>query len=184
MMRKAVPALVIAGAMALGTLAAAAQVTPPRGGQRQRLELERRLQLRFDNTVQQQLGLDQGGMDQLQGLLRSFQEERSALARSQASLRYRLRDPGLPDLSEEEAATLIQEMVTLQEQELQLYKREQAELLSILSPLQLLRLYRLRDDLGRRVQQLRQGRGGGAVREGIGGTLSPPFGGGGFPLLR
>lgn len=179
MMWKTFPALALAGAMVLGPLELAAQVTPPRGGQRQRLELERRLQLRFQRTVQEQLSLDAGGIQRLQGVLRTFQEERSELARAQASLRHRLRDPALPQLGEEQARALIREMVELQERELELYKREQAELLAILSPVQLLRFYGLREELGRRVQELRRGRGGGILREGVGGALSPPYGGGG-----
>ncbi len=66
--------------------------------------------------------------------MQSFQEERQALNRAQASLRYRLRDPALPDMEEDEARALIQEMVDLQQRELDLYKREQAELLKVLSP--------------------------------------------------
>ena len=75
------------------------------------------------------------------------------------------------DIPEAEASRLLQEMVALQEQELSLYKREQAQFLEFVSPVQLIRIYRLRDDLGQRVQQLRQGRGqGGGRGNGSGGV--------------
>ncbi len=167
MMRNLFSTLALAGVLLLVPSLSSAQVTPPPGGQRQRLELERRLQQGFGRALQNQLGLDQTQLQGVQGVMQSFQEERQALNRAQASLRYRLRDPALTDMAEEEAMSLVREMVELQERELDLYKREQAELLKLMSPLQLLRLYRLRDDLGQRVQELRQGRGGGG---GVGGV--------------
>ncbi len=170
MIRKAIPTLTLAAILALAGAPAfaAGQVTPPPGAQRQRVELEQRLQRGFYRQLQSQLQLEPVQVEKLQGVTRSFQEERRTLNRSQASLRYKLRDPGLVDMPEEDARTLLQEMVDLQEQELALYKREQAELLEFVTPTQLIRLYRLRDDLGQRVQQLRQGRGQGGGR-GVGG---------------
>jgi uncharacterized membrane protein YgcG len=82
-------------------------------------------------------------------------------------------------MGEDEAKALIQEMVDLQQCELDLYKKEQEELLLVLPPVQLIRFYRLRDDMGQRVQQLRQGRGRGGSRGGAGGLATAPDGGGG-----
>jgi len=179
MMSKKISALALVGVLTLAPIFVSAQVTPPPGGQRQRLELERRLQLGFQRSIQNQLGLGQETMQSVRGVMQSFQEDRSALNRAQASLRYRLRDPALPDMGEDEAKALIQEMVDHQQRELDLYKKEQEELLRVLSPVQLIRLYRLRDDMGQRVQQLRQGRGQGGGRGGVGGLAPPPDGGGG-----
>jgi hypothetical protein len=80
-----------------------------------------------------------------------------------------------------DASALLQEMVDLQQQELDLYKREQAELLTVMTPTELVRFYRLRDNLGQRLQQLRQGRGrgggqGGAVGSGLPGVGMGPGG--------
>ncbi len=179
MMSKKISALALVGVLTLAPIFVSAQVTPPPGGQRQRLELERRLQLGFQRSIQNQLGLGQETMQSVRGVMQSFQEDRSALNRAQASLRYRLRDPVLPDMGEDEAKALIQEMVDHQQRELDLYKKEQEELLRVLSPVQLIRLYRLRDDMGQRVQQLRQGRGQGGGRGGVGGLAPAPGGGGG-----
>jgi Spy/CpxP family protein refolding chaperone len=156
--------------MALAPLAGSSQVTPPGAGQRQRMELERRLQQGFQRTVQTQLNLGDEELQSLRAIMQSFQEDRSRLNRAQASLRYRLRDPALQDISEEDARALLAEMVQLQEEELDLYRREQAQLLTVLTPLQLVKFYRLRDTLGQRVQELRLGRGRG------GGGLGPPGG--------
>jgi hypothetical protein len=126
--------------------------------------MERNLQLRFQQSIRNQLQLDQAQTQNLQRITQSFQTERSSLARAQASLRHRLRDPGLRNIDDAGANALLKEMVDLQQQELDLYKREQGELLKFMSPSQLVRFYRLRDDLGQRVQQLRlrRGQGGGA----------------------
>jgi Spy/CpxP family protein refolding chaperone len=74
-------------------------------------------------------------------------------------------------MDETAARGLLTEMVALQQSELDLYKREQEELLKFLTPVQVVRYYRLRDDLGQRVQQLRMrrgwGGGGGGVGQGI-----------------
>jgi hypothetical protein len=112
--------------------------------------------------------------EEVQGVMESFQEDRMGLARTQASLRHRLQDPGLPAIQDPEAQALLQEMVQLQERELALYRQEQEQLLTHLSPSQLLRLYALREQMNRRVQQLRQGRGGpgGPPGGGLGGMGS------------
>jgi hypothetical protein len=171
----------VVGILTLAPLAAEAQVTPPPGGRRQRLELERRLQLGFQRTVQSQLGLQEGEVVRLREVMRAFQEERAELNRAQASLRHRLRDPAIQDMEEPTAQALLRELVDVQERELALYRREQEQLLQFMTPVQVLRFYRLRDNLGQRIQQLRQGRGGGRGPGGI--SLlpipeEPPVGGG------
>ncbi len=193
-MRRQLGILFVAGVLAFGVLPAGAQVGPPGAGQRRgqeagRQELERRLQARFGQMIRNQLGLSEEQMRGLQVVMQSFQEERQSLSQVQASLRYRLRDPGLPEFSDVEARGVLQEMIRLQEEELALYKREQERLLTVLNPKQLLLFYRYREDLGRRIQELRQGRGGGmGPGGGVGGLDSGllPFlpGGSGASPLR
>jgi hypothetical protein len=183
MISKVLPMLALLVVLGLQPMATGAQVNPPRAGQgqRQRLELERRLQRGFQQSVFTEMGLDQDQMQGVRSTMQSFQEERSTLNRDQASLRYKFRDPALPDLAEDEARAILQEMVDLQQRELDLYKREQTELLGFLTPVQLVRFYRLRESLGQRVNQLRQGRGqgNGVGGNGVGGLGS---GLGGRPL--
>ncbi|NNM07018.1 MAG: hypothetical protein HKO65_18130 [Gemmatimonadetes bacterium] len=185
MMLRVISALGLASVMTLAPLLASAQVNPPPGGQRQRMQMEQRLQQGFQRSIQNQLGWDQARMEGLRGIMRSFQEERSALNRAQASVRYRLRDPALQDLTDQEAAEILQEMLEVQQQELELYRREQQELLTIMSAPELVRFYRLRDNLGQRLQQLRQGRGtGGGRGGGVGLASRPGVGRAGNRILR
>jgi len=162
-------ALFLAAILALPSIPLSAQVVQPGRGQ-QRNRLEQRLRQGFQQSIQAQLGLEPGQMRSIQEVLRSFDEERSELSRAQASVRLRLRDSSLRDIGEPEARNLLQEMVDLQERELDLYRNEQARLLELMNPVQLVRFYQLRDQLGQRVQQLRQGRGQGG---GPGGMRAP-----------
>jgi hypothetical protein len=125
--------------------------------------------------LQERLELTQDQMDALQGVMQSFREDRQALGRSQAALRLHLRGAALEGGEDEEAMELLEEMVGLQEAELELYRREQAELLTVLTPLQLVRFYQLRDEFGRRVQQLRGGGPPGGHGGGEG-TMGYPWG--------
>ena len=67
-------------------------------------------------------------------------------------------------------------MIRVQEAEFDLYRREQAELLTVLTPNQLVRFYKIRDDWGQRIQDLRRPRGPGGPGGRVGG---PPGTGGG-----
>ncbi len=187
MMFRVIAALGLASVMTLAPLLVSAQVNPPPGGQRQRLQMEQRLQLGFQRSIQNQLGLDETKMAGVQAIMRSFQQERSGLSRAQASLRHRLRDPALQDLTDEEATGILQEMLDVQQRELDLYTREQQQLLTVMTSSQLVRFYRLRENLGQRVQQLRRGGGQGPGGGRVGGSglgLAPGVGGGGAGLLR
>jgi hypothetical protein len=149
------------------------------------MQLERQLQVRFQEMVKTQLGLTDEKLQAVEGVMQSFQNERMTLGRNQASLRHRLQDPVLLDISEEDAQEILREMVSLQEREIELYRREQEQLLTHLSASQLVRFYALREQMGRRMQQLRQGRGGPGGPPGVGGRdvgQGWPGRGGGTPL--
>jgi hypothetical protein len=143
------------------------------GGQRQ--QLERRLQQGFGRLVQTELGLNAEQIAPLQAIMQSFRGDRQAVYQAQAVLRYRLRDPSLAEVSDESAREVLGEMIRVQEAELDLYRREQAELLTVLTPNQLVRFYKIRDDWGKRIQDLRRPRGPG----GPGGRPAGPPGSGG-----
>ena len=151
-------------------------------GQRlQRQELENRLQQGFGRMVAGRLGLERDGLAALQEVMQSFRENRMALNQDQAALRRRLRNPALEEMGEAEARDLLNEMVRVQEAELELYRREQVELLTVLRPTQLVLFYSIRDEWGARIQQMRQGGGPGGFGPpgGPGGTLGLPGGIGG-----
>jgi hypothetical protein len=156
-----------------------AQGGPPGGRQRQ--QLERRLEMGFARIVQNRLGLTAEEMAEVQSVMQSFRSDRQEINRAQASLRYRLRDPGLEQASDQASRDLLAEMIRVQEAELDLYRREQQELLTVLTPNQVVRFYGLREEWGRRIQELRQpggSRGPGAGRGPGGGA---PGTGGGVP---
>jgi len=123
------------------------------------MELEQRLHAGFGQVVRSRLGLSQEKLVALQGVMSSFQKDRMELNRAKAALRYRLQEPALQGVPDAQARRVLREMVQLQEQELDLYRREQEELLNVLSPTQLVRFYGLRESLGQQVQDLRLGRG-------------------------
>lgn len=160
-MTRALAVLVLAGSFTLIPALAPAQATPPPGGQRHRMDLEQRLHAGFGQMVRTRLELGPEESAALQRVMMSFQEDRMKLNRARAVLRFQLREPALQSMPEAEARTLLQEMIRLQEEEVGLYRREQQQLLQVLTPVQLIRFYGLRENLGQQVQELRQGRGPG-----------------------
>jgi hypothetical protein len=158
MMRRNLWALVTV-LLALGAVPLGAQVRPPGEPLRQRQQLERRVEQGFARMVQGRLDLTAEELLSLQRVMQSFRTDRQALNQAQASLRHRLRDPALAALTDEASMEILEEMIHLQEAELDLYRREQAQLLTVLTPKQLVLFYRIRDEWGQRIQQLRQ-RGG------------------------
>lgn len=172
--------ILLALLLLMAPLALEAQVRPPPGGQRNRQQLLRRVEQGFARLVETRLDLSGDQMTSLQNVMESFREDRREISQAQASLRHRLRDPALPNLEEEAARDLLREMIQVREAEVDLYRREQAALLQVLSPTQLVGFYRLRDEWAQRVQQLRgqQGRGpGGSGPPGV-----PPGTGGMNPF--
>jgi hypothetical protein len=176
-MRRALGIIALTGVTMLIPALVAAQVAPPAGGQRHRMELEQRLHAGFGQMIQNRLGLSQEKVGALQGVMRSFQQDRMELNQARASLRFRLREQALQRMPEAEARALLDEMVRLQEREVDLYRREQEQLLGVLTPIQLVRFYGLRENLGQQVQEIRQGRGLGRGPGGGPGGMGPGPGG-------
>lgn len=159
-MKRRLAVLTMALIAGFGPIPGEAQVRPP-GGQRQRQQLERRLEQGLARLVAEELGLTPDQVASVQSVMQGFREERQSVNRAQASLRYRLRDPALPDLADDAARAILAEMIQVQEAELDLYRREQAQLLTVLSPTQVVRFYGIREAWGQRILELRQGGGRG-----------------------
>ena len=126
------------------------------GPQPSRVEMEERIRERFGELVRRELGLTAGQLEDVQGLEESFQEQRRALVRRETRLRQRLRPRAGSATTEEEARRLLTEMAAVRAEEARLFRAEMDALLRSLSPEQVLRFYRLRDDLMQRVRRLRQ----------------------------
>lgn len=144
-------------ALVLGTLALSgaplalqAQEEPPRQ------ELERRVRQAFANRVRTALQLSDQETRSLVRLVREFEVERRALAGRTRILNDRvtqfLRDGG----GAEEANELLEERVGLQRAEADLFEAEQRALLEILSPAQVVRFDRLRQELNQRLRNARR----------------------------
>jgi hypothetical protein len=76
-------------------------------------------------------------------------------------------------LSEERAREILDDMARLAREEAALLVDEQASLLEILSPPQVVRLYSLRERLGRRIRELGGRRPGGGPGPGAGSAPGP-----------
>jgi hypothetical protein len=129
-----------------------------------RLELERQVWARFGETVRQRLALAPESWRELEGILRTFREDREALTLREAQLRRRVVSQGVlagrgqaPPLSDAEAREILAAMAEIRREESGLALAEQERLLEVLTPSQLVVLYALRDALNERARRLRQG---------------------------
>lgn len=148
-------AVLIVAASSLGSAGpAAAQERPGRD----RLEAE--IRARFNAVVKRELGLEDGTLARLDAELETLQEDRRELGARQRQLRRRMASTGTL-LSDEQARSVLDELVTVQEAELALLRREQERLLQVLTPPQLVRFYTLRERFADRVRELRRRRPGG-----------------------
>ncbi|MEJ2541134.1 MAG: hypothetical protein P8188_14390, partial [Gemmatimonadota bacterium] len=123
-----------------------------RPGHSERARMEAEVRERFEAMVQKELGLDEATARTLSDRARAFQPERRALAQRRRQLQRRMSGTGAL-LSEEEAREVLDDMTELARQEAELLAREQADLLEVLSPGQLVRLYGLREQLGHRIRE-------------------------------
>ena len=169
-----------------------AQRGPPMGRRGQgpeRMELERRVRARMAEMMREQLGLSDEEDARLSETVRGFAEQRRQVGRQEQALRRRVEALMLEGGQDQvEAAELLERMSALRIQEAELFQAEHEALLEVLTPVQVLQLVQLREQLGQRIRRLRgqsgrgDGRGGGRGGRG-GGDVRPgggigPFGGG------
>ena len=156
-MRRAFRRLGLVAAVLVATpVWAQAQQRPPRGRDRARMEAQ--LRERFEALLQRELELDEATSEALRERSASFMPRRRELALGRRQLQREMAEGA--ELSEERARELLDEMGRLARAEAQLLADEQASLLEILTPAQVVRLYGLRERLGRRIREL-GGRGPG-----------------------
>ena len=141
-------------------------------GGRQRAEMERRIQARFDNLVREELELDDDQVQQLQEVVERFRQRRVEFSQRERSTRSRVVGLGVGggrrELSEREASGILQEMLELSGDEATLFREEQEAFLQILSPQQVVRFIVMRQQLGDRIRNLRGGVGPGRGPQGGG----------------
>jgi len=137
----------------------AAQRGPPtgrRGGGGDRAELEQAVRARMGEMMQQRLGLSEEEGARLSETVADFDAQRRQVGSQERALRLRVEALMLEGASDQaEAAELLQRMSDLRFEEAELGRAEQEALLEILTPLQVLRLHQMREQLGQRIRRLR-----------------------------
>lgn len=154
----AATALLIASAAPI-----AAQGRPPERG-----ALEQRVGERIARVVQERLGLDAEQMRALQATNRKFEAQRRALMGRERVARTALRDQVAAGERADQArvAALLDSLLSVQRERLDLIEQEQRELAGFLTPVQRARYLVLQDQMRRRVDEMRQRRGGAVAPRG------------------
>ena len=143
---------------------------PGGGGQRggrgmpdgQRLEQERRLQDRINETVRQRLALSDEQYGKLRDVASKMEDERRALRNEEMTTRFALRQELLAGEKADEGkvAEFLERMPKYERRRLDLMEREQKELARFLTPSQRARYIGLQDDLRRSMQDVQRHRMG------------------------
>lgn len=143
---------------------------PPEGRRprmQNREQLEQRIRAQMGRLMRERLGLTDEQAVALGEIVEEFEEQRRDLFRQEQETRRRveeLTEQAYPDA--EEAAALLERMVSLRAREAALFGEEQEALREVLTPVQILELHALRTEIGQRIRALRSGRFGGERRRG------------------
>jgi Spy/CpxP family protein refolding chaperone len=174
---------------ALSPHALEAQAGAQRGGA-DRAQLEQRVRAQMGRVMRERLGLGEEEAARLSEVTQRYEDERRELFALEQATRRRVEALLLEGgTDQDEARELISRMAELRQREATLFQDEQEALLDVLTPVQVLRLQQLRQDLGQRIRALGGGgdaQGPGPARGGrVGGGLPPGRGGprGGAPGL-
>jgi hypothetical protein len=138
----------------------------------QRDSLEARVRQRMGRMMREQLGLNDEQVQRLQATNRQFEGQRRALLSQERDARMALRQELQRGDStrQQEVATLLDQMLRLQRQRLDQVEAEQRELATFLTPVQRARLFGMEEQIRRRMDEMRDGRGPGQP----GGVRPPP----------
>ena len=178
-LRSLVVGVLIASAFLPAGLHAQAGGQGRRGGA-DRAQLEERVRAQMGRVMRERLGLDEEQAARLSEVTQDFDGQRRELFDLEQATRRRVQALLLEGGNDQgEASELITRMGELREREAELFRSEQEALLEVLTPVQVLRLQELRQDLGQRIRALggrngEPGGGRGSARGGrIGGQVPP-----------
>jgi Spy/CpxP family protein refolding chaperone len=134
--------------------AAPEQQLPPA----QRRQLETRLRERIAQVVQTQLQLTDDQMRQLQEVNARYEEQRRQLVQQEQYLRLSLRAQlALGDQADQSRVSgYIDQLSQIQQQRLEIFRNEQADLSRFMTPVQRAKYAALQEQLRRRIAQMRQ----------------------------
>ena len=146
------------GMLALIGVHGVAAQDPPRRPPQDRAEMEQRVRAQMQRVVKERLQLTDEESEELSAVVQSFDERRRALRRSEMATRRSVEALTLEgSMDEEEAEQLLARMVELRQQEAELFADEQAALLEVLPAAKVLQLQAVREEMGRRIRNLRRG---------------------------
>lgn len=181
----------VAGVVAAQPLAAQAVAPqgPPRGAARD--SLENRVRERMMQMLKTQLGLDDEQARKLGIAARKFESQHRDLFVRERQARISLREElALNDTTRQaQVGRLLDQMLVVQKQRMELIEAEQRELATFMSPIQRARYFGMQEQIRRRIDEMREQRGGpdgpgGGRRPGMrppdgplrGGARRPPAG--------
>ena len=134
----------------VGPLAAQRGAEGRRDGERpDRAQLEQRMRAQMARMMKERLGLTDAQGEQLSGVVQGFAARRGEMGRSEQATRRRIEALMLDGgTDEDEALELLVRMAELRAEEATLLADEQEALLEVISPIQLLQMQALREQLG------------------------------------
>lgn len=154
--------LIVLVALASLSGGAAAQRSHPDSTSPQRAELERRFRQRFQEVVKERVGLSDSEMQQLLEVHSRFEPRRRELFGHERSLRVALRqalERGEDQATQDSVARLLDQALRVQQQRLDLLEEENRALASFMTPVQRARYFGIQEQMRRRVDEMRRGRG-------------------------
>jgi hypothetical protein len=125
------------------------------GGNPDRAAIEQRVERQFQERLARELDLSADQREELAEVLRDYATARTELLPRRRALGLEIRALLEGDRSEDRALELIRELRELREAEADLLADEEERLLEVLTPIQVLRLQALRDQLGEQIRTLR-----------------------------
>jgi len=160
---------------------AAAQRGHPDSTSPHRAELERRFRERFEAVVKERVGLTDPQMRQLLDVNARFETRRRELFGRERALRVALRkalERGEDQATQDSVAGLLEQALRVQQQRLDLLEEENRALASFMTPVQRARYFGMQEQMRRRVDEMRRGRGGkdSVPPDGPRGLRRPPMG--------
>lgn len=133
----------------------AAQGEASRGdGEMTRQEMQSRILRGFERRLARELDLDSEQLGQLQEVTRSMHEARRELFQRRRALHARLESFREGDGAESSARAILSEMRAVRAEEARIETEEEARLLEVLSPSQVLRFQIMRDELNDRIRRM------------------------------
>lgn len=130
-----------------------------------REEMERQFRQRFQADVRRELNLTEQQSNAVQAIVDGMQTDRRTLAMREFRLQRLMRSDSVV-LTQAQASSALDELVAIKQEEARLMSMETVRLRRVLPDAKVIEFYQLREEMGRRIQNVRRGggeRGGGMM---------------------